>query len=83
MGLFDDLGGALKGVLGQAGAAAAPGLISAALAKTNLGDMQGLVGQLQQSGLGEQVQSWLGNGANMSVSPEQIRAALGNDQVQQ
>jgi len=56
MGLLDDLGGAIKGVLGQAGVAATPELISSVLAKTNLGDMQGLVSQLQQSGLGQQVQ---------------------------
>jgi uncharacterized protein YidB (DUF937 family) len=51
------------------------------LAKTNLGDLQGLVAQLQQGGLGNQVQSWLGNGANLPVSPDQLRAALGSDQV--
>ena len=83
MGLFDSLGGALKGVLGEAGAAAVPALINAALAKTNLGNLSGLVNQLQQGGLGPQVQSWLGNGANMSVTPEQLRAALSNDQVRQ
>jgi uncharacterized protein YidB (DUF937 family) len=79
MGLFDNLGG----VLGQVTAAAAPALISAVLAKTNLGDLNGLVTQLQQGGLNDQVKSWLGNGANMHVTPEQIRAALGNEQVKQ
>ena len=83
MGLFDNLGGALKGVLGQVEAAAVPALISAALAKTNLGSLQGLVNQLQQGGLGPQVQSWLGSGANMSITPDQLRAALGSDQVRQ
>jgi uncharacterized protein YidB (DUF937 family) len=83
MGLFDNLGGALKGVLGQAEAAAVPALISAALAKTNLGNLQGLVNQLQQGGLGPQVQSWLGSGANMSITADQLRAALGSDQVRQ
>ena len=83
MGLLDKLGGSLGGLVEQVTAAAAPGLISAALAKTNLGDLQGLVNQLQQGGMDEQVRSWLGNGANMPVSPDQIRAALGNDQVKQ
>jgi uncharacterized protein YidB (DUF937 family) len=83
MGLFDSLGGALKGVLGQAEAAALPALINAALAKTKLGDLGGLVNQLQQRGLGPQVQSWLGSGANMSITPDQLRNALGNDQVKQ
>jgi uncharacterized protein YidB (DUF937 family) len=83
MGLFDNLGGALKGVLGQVEAAAVPALINAALAKTNFGNLQGLVNQLQQGGLGPQVQSWLAGGPNMSVTPDQLRAALGSDQVRQ
>jgi len=83
MGLLDSLGGALKGVLGQVEADAVPALISAALAKTNLGDLQGLVNKLQQGGLSDQVQSWLGNGANLPVTVDQLRTALGNEQVQQ
>jgi hypothetical protein len=43
MGLFDSLSGGLKDALGQAEAAAMPALISAVLAKTDLGDMQGLL----------------------------------------
>jgi len=83
MGLLDSLGGALKGVLGQVEADAVPALVSAVLAKTNLGDLQGLVAKLQQGGLNDQVQSWLGNGANLPVTADQLRAALGNEQVQQ
>jgi len=83
MGLLDNLGGSLGGVLGQVTAAAAPGLISAVLAKTNLGDLQGVVNQLQQGGLGDQVKSWLGNGGNMPVTPQQLQAALGDEHVRQ
>jgi uncharacterized protein YidB (DUF937 family) len=83
MGLLDSLGGALKGVLGQVEADAVPALISAVLAKTNVGDLQGLVNKLQQGGLNDQVHSWLGNGANLPVTVDQLRAALGNEQVQQ
>ena len=81
MGLLDNLG--LGGVFGQAEAAVMPALISAVLAKTNLGDLGGIVNQLQQGGLASQVQSWLGNGGNMPVSADQLRAALGNEQVKQ
>jgi uncharacterized protein YidB (DUF937 family) len=80
MNLF---GGALSGILGQVEAAAVPALISAVLAKTNLGDLNGLVAKLQQGGLGPQVSSWLGNGANLPVTADQLRAALGNEQVQE
>jgi uncharacterized protein YidB (DUF937 family) len=83
MGLFDNLSGAMSGVLGQVEAAAVPALISAVLAKTNMGDLGGIVSQLQQGGLGAQVSSWLGNGTNLPVSSDQLRAALGNEQVQQ
>jgi uncharacterized protein YidB (DUF937 family) len=79
MGLLDSLGGSLRNVA----AAAAPVLIAEALKQTNLGDLQGIVNQLQQGGLGPQVQSWLANGANMPVTPEQLRDALGNEHVQQ
>jgi len=84
MGLLDSLlGGGLKGALGQAEAAAMPPLISAALAKSNLGDLQGLVTQLRQGGLDTQVQSWLGSGQNLPITPDQLSAALGSDQVKQ
>lgn len=42
------------------------------------GGVQGLVGMLQQHGLGEAVQSWVGTGANQSVSSEQLGQALNN-----
>ena len=83
MGLLDQLGGSLKGALGSMAAAEAPALILAVLAKTNMGNLQGLVEQLQQGGLGDQVKSWLGSGAKMQVTPEQIQSALGNEQLKQ
>ena len=81
MGLLDSLLGGRT--LSQIEAAAVPALISSVLAKTNLGNLQGIVNQLQQGGLGPQVQSWLGNGANLPVTPDQLRAALGNEHVRQ
>jgi len=82
MGLLDNLGGALKGAANRA-EAVAPGLIAAALARSNLGDLQGLINQLQAGGLGEQVQSWLSNNPNLPVTADQLRTALGNEQVRQ
>jgi uncharacterized protein YidB (DUF937 family) len=85
MGLLDELnlGGALKGALGQIEATAAPVLINALLAKTQFGDLNGLVTQLQQSGLGPQVQSWLGNGANQPITADQLKSVLNNAQIQE
>lgn len=74
---------AFKGAFGQLSATAAPGLISEVLAKTGFGDLQTVVAQLEESGLGSEVQSWLGNGSNLPVSPDQLRSALGDERVQE
>jgi len=42
------------------------------------GGVQGLVSMLQQHGLGGAVQSWVGTGANQSVSGDQLGQALQN-----
>lgn len=43
------------------------------------GGLSGLLAKLQASGLGDAVQSWVGNGANQPVSADQLGAALGPD----
>lgn len=45
----------------------------------NAGGLQGILAKLQQGGLGEAVQSWVGTGANQPVSADQIGGALGSD----
>ncbi|AIF48667.1 YidB family protein [Dyella japonica] len=42
------------------------------------GGVQGLVSMLQQHGLGDAVQSWVGTGANQQISGEQLGQALQN-----
>src|SRR5215472_17622009 len=83
MSLFGNVGDALKSMLGQGDANAASGLLSSILEKTDLGDLQGIVSKLESAGFGEQVKSWLGDGANLPITPDQLRAALGNEQIQQ
>lgn len=95
MGLFDQLvSGALRGAMGQGGgqgsgqggdlmASLLPGLLGQVLGQTNMGGIGGLLSQLQQGGLGGEVASWLGNGQNRAVSPDQLRSALGGEQLQQ
>ncbi len=41
------------------------------------GGMGGILDQLKQNGLGEQVQSWVGSGTNQSISPEQVQQGFG------
>jgi len=85
MGLLDNLGlgDVVKGALGQIEAAALPAVINAVLAKTQYHDLNGLVAALQSGGLNAQVQSWLGPGANLPVTEDQLKAVLGNTQVQE
>lgn len=74
MGLLDGL---LGGAVGAEMATVVNGLIE------RHGGLQGIVAQFQQNGLGPTIQSWVGNGENLPISPEQIHQALGSDTVQQ
>ena len=58
-----------------------PELITQALQKT--GGLQGVLDKLHQAGLDKQVASWISNGKNMPVTPDQLRNALNDKQLQQ
>lgn len=47
------------------------------------GGLQGIVAQLEQGGLGAAVKSWVGTGANQSVSPDEIHQAIGVDTIRE
>ncbi len=84
MGLLDSLGlgDMLKSLLGQAGSSGLPTVINNVLAQTQYHDLNGLVAALQKGGLGPQVQSWLGPGSNQTITADQLKAVIGNAQVQ-
>ncbi len=44
-------------------------------------NLQGLVGMFQEKGLGSLVESWLGDGENEPVSPEQLKEVVGSDKI--
>jgi uncharacterized protein YidB (DUF937 family) len=71
-GQSSNIVGALLGAGGQAADGAAA-----------QGGMAGMLETLAANGLAEHVGSWLSNNPNLPVSPDQIRDALGSDQVQQ
>lgn len=71
-GLSDLLKGGLGGLL--AGGAAG------SILSGGLGD---LLNQFQQKGLGDQANSWVSNGPNKPVSPNDLANALGADQIDQ
>lgn len=48
---------------------------------SGMGGLGGLMSQFQNAGLGNLVQSWVGNGPNQSVSPQQLQNVFGEGQV--
>jgi uncharacterized protein YidB (DUF937 family) len=48
-----------------------------------VGGVDGLKQKFEQAGLGDVAQSWIGTGSNKSVSPDQVKDALGQQQVEQ
>ncbi len=60
------------------------GLQAAALLEGLLqahGGVRGIVEQLERSGLGETVRTWVGTGSNAPVTPAELEAALGPSTV--
>ena len=70
MGLLDEL---LAGMLSQGDQQAGAPIGQAA---PRVGGIQGLAQRLQQAGLGDVVNSWIGTGQNRPVDPRQLQEAL-------
>jgi uncharacterized protein YidB (DUF937 family) len=77
MGLVDDVMGALGGQGGSSNKVmgALGGLVEQA------GGVEGIMKKLDESGLGDKVQSWIGTGDNKSISADEVTQALGKDEV--
>jgi uncharacterized protein YidB (DUF937 family) len=86
MGLLDMVSGALGGQ-GGGGQDALLKLVMGMLSDNGQGGagggLGGLLQQLQQAGLGDQVNSWVGTGQNLPVSAEQLQGAFGADRMSQ
>ncbi|MBI1205138.1 MAG: DUF937 domain-containing protein [Rhodopseudomonas sp.] len=94
-GLGAGLGGLLGGLLGGAAGSATQGGGLGGLLEGGLGSLLGggaagsvlssglgeVVKQLQQAGHGDAAQSWVGTGANKTISPDDLGKALGDDTV--
>ena len=83
MGLLDKVSGLLG--QGSQGVQEHNSLMGAVmgLIQNHPGGIQGLLGQFQGMGLGDQVASWIGTGPNQPISGEQVQGALDSDQLQQ
>jgi uncharacterized protein YidB (DUF937 family) len=77
MGLIDMLGGVTGGNKGS--------LLQTVigLVQQHPGGLNGVLEQLRAAGLSKQVDSWVGMGANLPVSADQIKAALGASKIDQ
>ena len=64
-------GGMLGSLLGGLGGGAGAG-----------GGLQGILSAFEQNGMGHIAQSWVGDGENHPVSPDQVQTAFGDDKVQ-
>ena len=62
--------------------AALIGSVESLLNSPQVGGLSGLIDSFEQQGLGGTIRSWIGTGANQSITPEQIQSVLGNEQVQ-
>ncbi|TXI43611.1 YidB family protein [Methylophilus sp.] len=75
MGLFDSVAGAMMNkVMGDKG----PLAKLAMELFQQYGGLPGILEALKSGGLSEQVDSWVGTGANLNVNAQQIGAALGS-----
>jgi len=86
MGLLDGmLGNVLGGMMGggqQGGEQGQSPLLAIALQVLQQnGGLQGMLGKFQQAGFGDQAQSWVGTGQNMSISPDVLQQVLGSGQL--
>jgi uncharacterized protein YidB (DUF937 family) len=82
-GVQGQLLNAVVGMLTQGGGGAAGAGGGAMGGMGGMGGLGGLLGKLTQSGLGDQVNSWVGTGQNMPVSADQITNAMGSDTIGQ
>jgi len=85
MGFLDSLENspALRGVLGQLGAAVLPAVLGEVMGTGSQGSLNAIVAKLEQAGFGDQVKSWIGTGQNLPITADQVRQVLGNETVKQ
>jgi uncharacterized protein YidB (DUF937 family) len=72
-GILGNILGQLGGTAGGGGSGGLGGLLGGGLG--NLGQI------LEQVGMGDQMKSWVSNGQNMPISPDQVNHAFGPDQI--
>jgi uncharacterized protein YidB (DUF937 family) len=73
--------GLLDGLIGGAVGAEMVTVVNQLIEKH--GGLSGIVGQLQQQGLGPTVNSWIGNGPNQPISADQVHQTFGPEIIRE
>lgn len=83
MGLLDQVAGQVLGGLTGGGGGGQADLLKIVMSmiQGQGGGLGGLLGKFDQAGLGQQAASWVGTGANMPISGDQLQSALGADAI--
>jgi uncharacterized protein YidB (DUF937 family) len=80
-GLDSILGGLTGGGGGGGGAGMVTALAPMVIGMLRGGGLQKILAGFQKQGMGDKAASWVGTGENEPVSPEEVRSALGDEQV--
>ena len=83
MGLLDDVMGAARGAALENAEQGAQGILNNVLQGSSLGGVQGLLDQINGSGLGHLVSSWTGDGQGQPISMDQLKSALTPEHIQE
>jgi uncharacterized protein YidB (DUF937 family) len=81
LGLFDQLLGGIVGQLGTGQQKNSLMELATSVIQNQPGGLGGLLQQFKSAGLGEHADSWVGTGANKTVSPDQISSVLGSSNI--
>ena len=76
MNILDMIGGALGG---NTGGGANYGQLFEIV--QNMGGLDAVMDQLRQGGLNDQIGSWIAQGANQAITPDRVRAILGDSMI--
>jgi uncharacterized protein YidB (DUF937 family) len=80
MGLFDSLAGSVLGKLGGDRGT----MVQIAMDLLNKhGGVSGVLEKFRQNGFTTLVDSWVGNGSNLPITPDQVAGVLGNSEIAQ
>ena len=73
--------GLLDGILGGAVGAGAFAVVQHYV--ESHGGIDGVIGEFEKSGYGQQVKSWVGDGSNLPISVDDVKKALGSEKLKQ